>query len=149
MTTTPTQEHTFLLQEGSWSAEGTFWGPFGEVRSTARTVVTHDGGTWTNDGAMTLHTPDPQRATHRYAIDPPAAGDRRLTFTADNPQTGRTDGSFTFVGDTILASASTADGRTRTTEAFVQVGPDEYRNRGQVTVDGALAFSWAQTLRRE
>ena len=144
-------EHTFLLSEATWHAEGRFYGSDGRPEpATGVTTVRHRPDEWVLDGEMSVGDDgNGQHIENHYRIAPLNEAEVSTSWTSENPVLGRLQGSFTLVRETILSMYAAVDGDLRGTESLRRVTPDVYAARGALTRGGERISSWAMTLRRQ
>ena len=141
--------HTFLLREGEWDAGGTYWTDQGaEFAVEGHTSITHGRKHWVNDGVLRLLLNEPVEFQNRYEIQPFERGKDWTTWVARNPALGTLRGMFMVVGDCILSSYTSEDGRHSGTESLVKVDDHMYRSWGCAFSDGSKLSSWSVELRR-
>lgn len=144
-------EHTFLLSEATWHADGRFYGSDGcPEPATGVTTVRHRPDEWVLDGEMSVgEDGNGQHIENHYRIVPLEEAEVSTSWTSENPVLGRLQGSFTLVRETILSMYAAVDGDLRGTESLRRVSPDVYAARGALTRGGERISSWAMTLRRQ
>lgn len=142
--------HVFLLEEGRWKAEGTYWQVSGgarPMRGTARIVHAED--VWVNESETVVGDGEsPVRFQNRYEVRPLKPGESYTTWTSENPAIGRLHGTFSFVGDVILSAYESEDGRAVGHECLWAADDGSYEDRGVLFVDGELESRWSVRLER-
>ncbi len=145
----PQDQHTFLLEEGIWEAEGTGLLPATgtEARIAGRTEVRHDGGKITNEGWMRVQTIPAFEVQQRYEFKP-ARRANTWSFISNNDRVGEMTGEIVFWGPHALLHYSTAKGRFRGSELMTRVSESEYTAMGKFTADGRAEIVWSVRLTR-
>lgn len=142
--------HAFLLVEGLWTADGTYWQVAGgarPMRGSARIVHAED--VWINESETVVGEGDgTARFENRYEVRPLQPGESSTTWTSENPAIGRLIGTFTFVGDAILSAYESEDGRSVGHECLWAADDGSYEDRGVLFVDGELESRWSVRLER-
>jgi hypothetical protein len=146
----PSDQHTFLLAEGTWEAEGTGLLPATgtEAKIIGRTEVRHhDGDRITNEGWMRVQMLPPFEVQQRYDFKP-ARRAKTWSFVSNNDRVGEMTGEVVFWGPHALLHYSTAKGRFRGSELMTRVNDSEYTAIGKFMADGRAEIVWSVTLRR-
>ena len=147
----PQVEHTFLLREGVWEAEGQGYvsAEGRESRITGRTTIRHPSpDVITSEGFMRLHTaPIAFEVAQRFDFRP---SDRPNTwsFVSHNDRVGDMTGEVVFWGDHALIHYASAKGRFRGSELMTRVHDREYTSIGKFIVDGRAETVWSVRLVR-
>lgn len=139
--------HTFLLEEGTWQAEGTYLSESGDLLAAhGQTSVMHREDLWVVDGGITVDTADgPLEFRSTYEIRPLQAGARVTTWRAENPDLGTLGGVFVVMENTILSQYRAEKGPAVGAETLEQRGQSEYEVRGILRLERDQAVAW--TLR--
>lgn len=145
------QVHTFLFQEGLWTAKGEY---VDEAMNRSclegETRVTHHPDVWLNEGRMILEMDGKKvEIENLYRIIPFAAGSDFTAWESFNPALGALRGHFIVIGNAILSSCTSADTRYTGTEFLLQEAEDRYINRGTLFSASGKISSWALTLSRK
>lgn len=142
--------HAFLLEEGDWRAEGTYWEPDGGARPmTGRARIVHRSDVWINESETVVEAAEgEERFENRYEVEPLGPGESSTSWISENPALGRMSGTFTFVGDAILSAYESDDGRAVGYECLWAADDGSYEDRGVLFVDGELASRWSVKLER-
>ncbi len=147
----PQVEHTFLLREGVWEAEGQGYvsAEGRESRITGRTTIRRPSpDVITSEGFMRLHTaPIAFEVAQRFDFRP---SDRPNTwsFVSHNDRVGDMTGEVVFWGDHALIHYASAKGRFRGSELMTRVHDREYTSIGKFIVDGRAETVWSVRLAR-
>lgn len=146
----PQGQHTFLLREGVWEAEGTGYvaADGAEARISGRTEVRHPAGDRiTNEGWMKVHTPTTFEIWQRYEFRP---GTRPNTwsFVSHNDRVGELTGEVLFWGPHAFIHYASAKGRFRGSELLTRVNDVEYTSVGKFVADGRAETVWTVRLKR-
>ncbi len=141
--------HTFLLKEGFWVAEGDYFDENGNVYSAVgQSETTHQEKVWVNEGIMKVFFDEPVAIANRYEIEPFGTGKTSTRWKSSNRIFGNLKGHFVILGDSILSLFRSEDGRYSGTEWLQMVGEGIYRSR-RVLLDGDRTLSsWAMELRK-
>lgn len=142
--------HAFLLEEGEWLAEGTYWEPAGGARPMSGSArIVHGTDVWINESETIVGAADgEERFENRYEVRPLLPGESSTSWVSTNPVLGRMNGTFSFVGDAILSAYESEDGRAVGHECLWAAEDGSYEDRGVLFVDGALASRWSVRLVR-
>jgi hypothetical protein len=147
----PQGQHSFLLQEGVWEAEGRGYvaAEGTETRITGRTTVRHPApDRITNEGWMRIHTlPLAFEVWQRYEFRP---SDRPNTwnFVSQNDRVGELTGEVVFWGPHAILHYASAKGRFRGAELMTRVNDTEYTSLGKFVADGRAETVWSVRLVR-
>jgi hypothetical protein len=142
-------KHTFLIQEGTWKAEGSYYDEEGNhYRTSGETKITHEDGRWLNESWMRIFEEKTVEFTNSYEIKPLDEGADRTGWTSRNPAIGRLKGNFFLVEDTIFSVGESENGNYRCFEALVRMDEVTYRNRGITLRGDKRISSWSVTLRK-
>lgn len=147
----PKDQHSFLLQEGVWDAEGRGYVATEAIdaKITGRTTVRHPApDRITNEGWMRVHTsPIPFEVWQRYEFKP---SDRPNTwnFVSQNDRVGELTGEVVFWGQHAILHYASAKGRFRGAEWMTRVNPNEYTSIGKFIADGKAETVWSVRLVR-
>ena len=141
--------HTFLLEEGTWSARGFIVDSDGMRNPVEGHVrITHTQDQWVNEGTMRVLAFPPVESTNRYDVVPFHEGNTTTQWKSLNPALGELLGTFSLVGDSILSVYQSADGSYVGTEYLRKINPDVYQNRGVLLASGVQISSWSVELIR-
>ncbi len=141
-------KHTYLFEEATWLAEGTYFDEEGKgTPFTGRTVIRH-GTVWLVEGTMDLQRVPPVSFHHDYDIVPFTSRDA-TTWISENPALGKLTGQFAVVGAWILSVYHSEDGRHQGAESLQYIAADRYEGVGALFVEGAKLSSWHAVLHRE
>jgi hypothetical protein len=146
----PQVQHTFLLREGIWEADGQGWmaAEGTEARITGRTEIRHpDPDHIVNEGWMRVHTAPLFEVWQRYEFRP---GLRHNTwsFVSKNDRVGELTGEVVFWGPHAILHYASAKGRFRGSELITRVNDDEYTSIGKFIADGRAELLWSVRLKR-
>ncbi|HDP25904.1 MAG TPA: hypothetical protein ENN34_10750 [Deltaproteobacteria bacterium] len=141
--------HTFLLEEGTWSARGFLVDNDG-VRNPVegQVTTTHAEDQWMHEGYMRVLAFPPVELSSIYEIVPFHEGSDITQWKSVNPVLGELSGTFTLVDDSILSVYHSPDGTYVGTEYLRKVSPDVYQNRGVLTSSANRVSSWCVELIR-
>jgi hypothetical protein len=147
----PKDQHSFLLEEGVWEAEGRAYVPADgrESRISGRTTVRHPGeGRITNEGWMRVHTaPIAFEVWQRFEFRP-SERPNTYTFVSQNDRVGELTGEIVFWGPHAILHYASAKGRFRGSEWMTRVGAREYTSTGKFIADGKAETIWSVRLTR-
>jgi hypothetical protein len=143
--------HTFLFQEGLWTAKGEYVDEaMNRASLEGETRVTHGPDVWVNEGRMTLRVGGKTvEIENCYRIVPFAEGSDFTSWESTNPALGTLQGKFILIGDAILSSCTSADARYTGTEFLLQESPERYINRGTLFSSSGRISSWSLILSRK
>lgn len=147
----PQGQHSFLLKEGVWEAEGQgYVATEGrDARITGRTTVRHPSPERiTSEGFMRLHTaPVAFEVWQRFDFRP---SDRPNTwaFVSQNDRVGELTGEVVFWGNHAIIHYASAKGRFKGSELMTRVNENEYTSIGKFIADGRAETVWSVRLVR-
>ncbi len=144
-------EHTFLFQEGEWTANGIHSDEQGRQHpANGITKITHDGRQWINAGSITmLAATGLVVRENRYVIAPLAEEQDCTSIRSENPELGTLVGRLVIIRDTILWACASKDGSIVAVESLRKVSDTVYENRGFLLKGGEKAAAWDFELQRE
>ena len=143
-------EHTFLLREGIWRAEGEFFDGVGkrtEVEGEAQ--IRHYPDKWISASVMRTRVAKPVESRSAYEITPFARGNIATPWFSQSATLGSLDGRFLLLGDAILSTWESATGKFRGTETLLMRGEKHYSARGALFDGGKLMSAWIVELRSD
>ncbi len=145
-------KHTFLLEEGIWSATGLYSDEKGsQIEVKAETICKHFKDKWVNEGIMKLEVEEGSVVEIRndYKIEPFTPNREYTSWTSVNPSLGELKGLFIIVEDMILSKYNSNDGGYQGMESLYMQDINTYINRGALFKDYVKVSSWAVTLKRK
>jgi len=140
-------EHTFLLKEGVWRAQGEYVDALGrrtEVGGEAE--IRHYPDKWISASVMRTVAPRPQESRSVYEVHPLAPGNLSTPWRSQSASFGELNGRFLFLADAILSTWESATGRFRGSETLIRRDPGRYSARGALWDNGKLLSAWAVEL---
>jgi hypothetical protein len=143
--------HTFLFQEGLWTAKGVYYDEsMNRASLEGETRITHHPDVWLNEGRMIIELDGKKvEIENRYRVIPFAAGSDFTAWESFNPALGTLRGHFIVIGDAILSSCASAESRYTGTEFLLRETADHYINRGTLFSKSGKISSWALTMTRK
>jgi hypothetical protein len=142
--------HTYLLEQGTWLAEGLYYDEAGEaVEVKGRSDISHEGDVWIIDSEMSLATDPPVSFAHRYRVGPLAEGAGATTWESESSALGRLNGTFAVVDEAILSAYVSEDGIHWGSECLRMIDKGRYRGHGALFRQGQRVSAFAVDLRRE
>lgn len=142
-------KHTYIIEEGTWQAEGTYTDEHGNViPARGETTIVHRINVWIHEGAITLLSEPSVEFSKRYTIKPIEGTGTITTWTSENPSLGKFKGTFVFTGNTILSASESEDGNYRGMESLTQLDEDTYQASGSLLQGTKRLSSWDMKLRR-
>jgi hypothetical protein len=144
-------QHTFLFQEGFWSARGYYFDDMNQALTLEGiTRITHLEDLWINEGEMEINTGDkPIKIYNRYEIVPFREGKKQTVWESTNPDLGRLLGQFVIVDDAILSTCRAKSGVYAGAEFLLKISNAHYQNRGVLFKGNDILSSWRVDLRKE
>ena len=144
-------EHTFLFQEGFWSAGGYYFDDMDRpLPLVGTTRITHLEGVWVNEGETEIKAGDKSiKISNRYEIVPFGKDKNHTTWESLNPDLGTLLGRFVIVDDTILSTCHARGGGYTGTELLLKVTETHYKNRGVLFKESDKLSSWSVDLYKE
>ena len=142
-------KHTFLFEEGVWTAVGAFTdaeGNVAPVRGQSKTI--HGPDVWVEESYLELQTDEKIEIHNNYKIVPFEEGSDTTTWTSLNPTLGKLSGKFVIVDDSIISSFKSENLIYTGLELLTKIDDDKYINRGVLLKDGEKFSSWAVELTR-
>ena len=143
-------QHTFLFQEGFWSARGYYFDDMDRALTLEGiTRITHMEDLWINEGEMAINTGDkPVKIYNRYEIVPFREGKYQTVWESTNPDLGTLLGQFVIVDDAILSTCCAKSGVYTGAEFLLKIHNDHYQNRGVLFKGKDILSSWRVDLRK-
>jgi len=144
-------EHTFLFEQGEWTANGNYSDEKNRrLPATGTSKITHAENHWIHQSSLTMFSLTGLVAVeNRYVVKPFDEGKECTRFRAENPGLGRLSGSIVVVGDSVLAVSSSDDGSIAAVEYFRRLSDTLYENRGFLLKRDEKVSSWDLELHRE
>lgn len=140
-------EHTFLLREGSWRAEGEYRDAGGNAAPVSgETFIRHEPGRWISEGVLRVRGERGAEHHNRYEIEPFSPGARSTHWSSHNPTIGALRGRFVIAGDAILSFYASPTGRYRGFECVQRRDERSYSARGALLEEDKLISTWAVEL---
>ncbi len=144
-------QHTFLFQEGFWSARGYYFDDMARALTLEGiTRITHLEDLWINEGEMEINAGDnPVKIYNRYEIIPFREGKKQTVWESTNPDLGTLLGQFVIVDDAILSTCRAKSGVYTGAEFLLMISSTHYQNRGVFFKGNDTLSSWSMDLRKE
>lgn len=140
-------EHTFLLRERLWRAEGEFIDALGTRTGVeGEAEIRHYPDRWISASVMRTKSPKPLESKSVYEIHPLAPGNLSMSWTSQSATAGSVNGRFLILGDAILSTWESATGRFRGTETMLMRDPSRYSARGALYDGQKLLSAWIVEL---
>lgn len=141
--------HTYLFQEGLWTAKGVYIDEKGhDTPVEGEAEISHVDEIWVNEAWMKILGDDPLEFQNRYEIIPFASGKDFTSWTSSSPTLGFFLGRFIVVDDSILSVYRSKDGEYSGTEYLRKIDEVLYLNRGAFMDNDKKLSSWAVELRK-
>jgi hypothetical protein len=141
-------EHTFLLKEGLWRAEGFFFDGIGtRIAVAGEAHIRHYPDRWVYEGALRTATSQPVEHRTTYEIVPVPPGNFATTWTSKSASLGTLHGRFVLLADAILSSYESATGRYRGQDTILRRDDRYYSARGMLLDGGKILSAWSMELR--
>jgi hypothetical protein len=147
----PQGQHSFLLKEGVWEAEGRGYvtAEGKDARISGRTTIRHPSPDHiTTEGFMRLHTAPIAFEVWQNFDFRPSDRPNAWTFVSHNDRVGELTGEVVFWGDYALIHYASAKARFRGSELMTRVNDGEYTSIGKFIVDGRAETVWSVRLVR-
>lgn len=142
-----TVQHTFLLREGLWQAEGEFLDATGKAIAVAgEAQIKHYPDKWIYEGAMRTTASPPVEHRTVYEIQPFAPGNFATPWTSKSASFGTLHGRFILAGDVILSAYESATGRYRGQDSIIRRDDKRYSARGALFDGPKLLSAWTIEL---
>ncbi|MGC8520320.1 MAG: hypothetical protein ACP5PN_00480 [Steroidobacteraceae bacterium] len=142
--------HTYLLQPGIWTGNGTFWREDGELLpAECRTEVAHQDECWLVAGSLKVLGSPPVEFRNAYSIEPPAKKGGCLRWTSENATLGKVQGTFSVLERCILSVYSCGAAGYHGAEHYGRVDADHYQASGVLLLEARRLSSWEILLTRE
>ncbi len=142
--------HTFLLQEGVWSARGHYFDDMERILPLDGMVrITHLEGLWLNEGETEIKIGEnPIKIHNRYEIIPLEEGKNQTTWKSVNPDLGILLGRYIIVADTIISTCRSEKGEYTGAEFHLKVSDVHYKSRGILSKGNDKLSSWSVDLQK-
>lgn len=142
-------QHTYLFEEGTWTAVGRYRDERGTAWSMlGRSEVRHRDERWILDGSMEVRTPAPLSFVNLHDVTP-FEEDDHTTWSSTNPAIGRLEGTYCVVDDALLSSWTSVEGDFRGSEVLRLREDGSYRCHGALFDGARRVSSWTLELTRE
>lgn len=144
--------HSYIFQEGVWTANGVYMGADEKVvPCTGEVNITHGGEVWLLECRLTIAPQSDEKETQRMKniIEPWAEGRKATAWTAVNPELGEIRGRYVLVEDSIVSSYETKDGEYSGMEFISKTGDDTYTSRAALLHRGSRISFFALELKRK
>ena len=144
-------QHTFLFQEGFWSARGYYFDDMNRALALEGKIrITHLEDLWINEGEMEISAGEkPVRIYNRYEIVPFREGQIQTVWESTNQDLGTLLGQFVIVDDAILSTCRAKSGMYTGAEFLLKIHNAHYQNRGVLFKGNDTLSSWRFDLRKE
>ncbi|MBN1521946.1 MAG: hypothetical protein JW928_05370 [Candidatus Aureabacteria bacterium] len=140
-------KHTFLFQEGSWTAEGFFFDENGnKIPLEGKSIITHTEKFWFYDSQMRLLEGNRTEFHNSYEILPFEKYGELTTWKSNNPAIGTFNGTFVIVEDSMLSFFSSEKDNYTGYEYLLRLSSVVYKNRGCLFKGTRKISSWSTTL---
>lgn len=142
-------KHSWLLEEGSWRAEGLYINKRGEeFPLKGQWHICHERPVWNISGYMEVLTKPPIEYENIYEVEPLLAGQDHTQWFSNNPVLGEMLGSFIIVKDAILSIYTARTAGFTGTEHLKRISGNVYHNRGALMKGREKVLSWSYDLVR-
>ncbi|MDO5294931.1 MAG: hypothetical protein Q4F05_19525 [bacterium] len=140
-------KHTYFYTTLEWRARGTYYDEHGKgVPLYGEVSTIKNENQWTLSGFMEVRTQIPMRFTNEYIIK--ETNDKTtLSWTSYNPALGTLAGTFEIIGDCMISTYQSEDGRYTGTETLFWKDDFTYYNVGVAFCEGKKMSSWTATLK--
>ena len=141
--------HTYLFEQGIWTASGTFWCGDGEpMQAQGRTEITHREDCWLLLGTLKVLGSPPVEFVNAYCIEPPGHNHSCMKWTSENATLGKLQGIFSVIGSCIFNVYRCQDSGYHGAEHLEQLDSNTYRSAAVLLLEDRVLSSWQMTLRR-
>ncbi len=141
-------EHTFLLREGVWRAEGEHIDALAKHTAIeGEAEIRHYPDKWVSTSVMRTLAAKPVESRSVYEIHPLVPGNISTPWSSQSAALGSLNGRFLLLGDTILSTWESATGRFRGSEFMLMRKPAHYSARGALYEGGKLMSAWVVELK--
>ena len=136
-------EHSFLVKEGLWRAEGEFLDGAGKATAVAGEAhIRHYPDKWVYEGTLRTLTTQPVEQRTVYEIQPLAPGNYATPWTSKSASFGTLHGRFILLGDAILSAYESATGRYRGQDTLLRRDEKRYSARGAMLDGPKILSAW-------
>lgn len=144
-----TQTHTFLLQEGDWSASGTYFDHKGQATPiTGRASIRHEEERWLNRSTMQLENDKPVAFENLYDIEPLEQGLESTIWETQHASLGLMMGTLVVVDDALIMSYTAEGGHYSGSETLRKIDEGRYQSWGVLWQGDQKISSWTAQLER-
>lgn len=141
--------HTFLLQEGDWSASGMYYDHRGYATPiTGQACICHEEERWLNRSTMQLETDHPVSFENIYDIEPLEQGLEATIWETQHASLGLMMGTLVIVDDALIMSYSAEGGHYTGSETLRRIDDDHYQSWGVLWQGDQKISSWTARLER-
>ncbi|MBN1114185.1 MAG: hypothetical protein JXA66_02475 [Oligoflexia bacterium] len=145
-----THRHSFLFEEGTWNAKGSYYDSEDNVLKTeGQTTITHTGNLWVNEGYMRLLKTDPAEFSSRYEFTPAKPNETMLDSVSVNPVTGKISGTLTVVDNSLISSRNSENNDYSGCKFLIKTDAEKYLNYGYLKKGNTLVSRWSLELEKE
>lgn len=142
-------QHTYLFEEGTWHASGTYIdGQGNSAPLSGVSRIRHGLRAWDVAGRMTIEGPSAATFENNYTFTPFKPGQVDASWTSVNPALGQLSGHLVVVDDCLLLQWRTKNGDSFGMECLRQIDSDFYSDRGTMFAGNVRVSTWSVDLRR-
>ncbi len=142
--------HTYLLEPGIWTGNGTFWREDGEpLPAECRTEVAHQNECWLIAGSLKVLGSPPVEFRNAYSIEPATKKGGCLRWTSENATLGKVQGTFSVLERSIFSVYSCGSAGYHGAEHYGRLDADHYQASGVLLLEARRLSSWEILLTRE
>ncbi|MCK5707178.1 MAG: hypothetical protein KAI43_05945 [Candidatus Aureabacteria bacterium] len=140
-------EHTFLMYEGLWRAEGFYFDELNnKIPAQGEVKIIHMENLWINESHIKLFNEKKTEFNHRYEIIPFEEYKEFSTWSSNDTLYGMLEGTFCIIDDTITSIYSSEKGNYRGVEFLLKLSNSVYKSRGCSFKGNSKISSWAFSL---
>jgi hypothetical protein len=141
--------HTFLFEEGHWTACGVFLdNQNNQLSATAEMLTVHQDNIWFHESVVCLNTEQPTEFVSCGQIIPFAEREKTTVWKSSNSILGILEGKFILVSNAIISNYRSQDDFYRGTECFIKLDSNCYENKGFLFTNNDKVSSWSMRLNR-
>ncbi|MDR2301116.1 MAG: hypothetical protein LBF38_03610 [Deltaproteobacteria bacterium] len=143
-------KHTYLLEPGLWTVEGTYIDKEERRhRQTGQLVIVHSPTIWTIESRLNISGEDQRDFDTRYDITPMEEGRSYVEWKSITSGPEDIFGLFVIVEDTIMMPWESESGIYWGQEIVARLTDREYLSRGYAFIKREKVSAWAVKMTRD
>ena len=142
-------KHTYLIEPGIWTGNGTFWREDGEpLLAECRTEVAHQSDCWLICATLKVLGAPPVEFLTACEIEPPRRKGACLKWSSENATLGKLQGTYSVLENCIMSVYRCTASGYHGAEHYGRIDADRYRASGVLLLEERRLSSWELLLTR-